>query len=94
MILNIQHVANWKAITERKQKLINKNTAKENAKWLRHTYKINDQVLVERHQARKLERPYNGPYTITEVFTNGTVTIKKGAVYERINIRRIRPYNC
>ena len=39
-----------------------------------------------------MERPYDGPYKITQVYTNGTVTIKKGAVYQRHNIRRIQPY--
>ena len=41
---------------------------------------------------RKLERPYDGPYEITEVFNNGTVAIQKGIVNERVNIRRIFPY--
>ena len=36
---------------------------------------------------RKLERPYDGPYKITEVFTNGTVAVQKGIVNERVNIR-------
>ena len=40
---------------------------------------------------RKLERPYDGPYAVTQVFTNGTVAIQKGIVNERVNIRRIFP---
>ena len=38
---------------------------------------------MERHDARKMERPYVGPYKITNIYTNGTVTIKKGSVYQR-----------
>ena len=93
MIFNIKHEANWKAIVDRKQRKINKNNKYENARRIAHDYKVGDKVLLERHQARKMERPYDGPYVITNVYTNGTVTIKKGAVYQRHNIRRIQPYH-
>ena len=78
---------------DRKQRKINKNNQYENARRIAHDYKVGDKVLLERHQARKMERPYDGPYVITNVYTNGTVTIKKGAVYQRHNIRRIHPYH-
>ena len=35
MILNIKHVADWEAITQHKQKLINENNTRENAKHLK-----------------------------------------------------------
>jgi hypothetical protein len=54
-------------------------------------YKIGDLVLLEKDSC-KYECSRQGPYKITKVYTNGTVTIKKGAVYERINIRRLQPY--
>ena len=92
MVFNIKHVADWQAIKERKQKIINTNNARENSKRLVHEYRTNDKVLLERHDARKYESPYLGPYKVTKVFTNGTVTIKKGAVYERVNIRRLTPF--
>ncbi len=41
---------------------------------------------------RKLERPYDGLYEITKVFTNGTVAIQKGIVNECVNIRRVFLY--
>ena len=91
MILNAVHMANWKFITERKQKLINANNEQENAKCIPHTYKIGDLVLLKK-DSRKYECSRQGPYKITKIYTNGTVTIKKGAVYERINIRRLQPY--
>ena len=92
MIFNIKHVADWEAIKQRKQKIINQNNARENKKRLKHNYNVNDMVLLERHDAREYESPYLGPFKITEVYTNGTVTIKKGAVYERVNIRRLVPF--
>ena len=93
MVFNIAHEANWKEIKDRKQKLINQNNQRENARRIKHTYSIGDRVLMERtNSTRKLERPYDGPYEITNVFTNGTVAIQKGIVNERVNIRRIFPY--
>ena len=41
---------------------------------------------------RKAEDPHDGPYKITEVFTNGTVRIQRGTINERLNIRRLLPY--
>ena len=43
--------------------------------------------------ARKYERPYDGPYKLTKVNSNGTVRLKQGAVESTINIRQIIPYN-
>ena len=81
MVFNIAHEANWKEIKDRKQKLINQNNQRENARRIKHTYSIGDRVLMERtNSTRKLERPYDGPYEITNVFTNGTVAIQKGIV--------------
>ena len=39
---------------------------------------IHDKVLLECHDAQKYESPYLGPLEVTDVFTNGSVTIKKG----------------
>ena len=42
----------------------------------------------------KMEERYVGPYLITEVHVNGTLTIRKRPnVLERVNIRRVKPYH-
>ena len=92
MILNIKHVANWKAIKDRKTKMIQKNNKKENSKRIPHLYRVGEEVLLERNQPNKLEQPYEGPYKIEQVNTNGTVSLKMGAVTDTVNIRRIVPY--
>ena len=93
MVFNIAHEANWKDIQDRKEKLIKYNNQKENAKRVKHEYHVGDKVLMQRtNSTRKLERPYDGPYEITDVFTNGTVAVQKGIVNERVNIRRVFPY--
>ena len=58
-----------------------------------HTYIIRDKVLVHKKKSNKYEKPYVDPYPITQVWTNGNVTIRHGIVQERINIRWIKPYN-
>jgi hypothetical protein len=42
---------------------------------------------------RKLSTPRTGPYPVTNVYNNGTIRIQKGIVSERVNIRRITPFN-
>ena len=93
MILNTPFIADWEAIRRRKQELIDKNNKNENAKRIPYTYRVRQQVLVRNKRANKYETPYIGPYPITKVWTNGNVTIRKGPVQERINIRWIKPYH-
>jgi hypothetical protein len=93
MIFNIKHVANWQTINQNKTKLIKQNNQKENKKRLKHTYAIGDKVLMKSPNARKYERPYDGPYKLTKVNSNGTVRLLQGAVESTINIRQIIPYN-
>ena len=74
MIFNIKHEANWPAIKQHKQQLIAQNNQRENAKRIEHQYSEGDKVLLTRHAARKLECPYEGPFMVTNVHTNGTVS--------------------
>jgi hypothetical protein len=38
------------------------------------------------------ENPWDGPYIIKKVNTNGTVRLKMGAVIDTVNIRLLKPY--
>ena len=40
----------------------------------------------------KAEDKNDGPYLVTEVFSNGTVRIQHGTINERINIRNLSPW--
>ena len=94
MIHNIAFKANWDWIQKRKQDIINKSNNKENKSRIPYQYKVGDQVLLETPGIlRKLSTPRTGPYPITQVYNNGTVQIQKGIVSERVNIRRISPFN-
>ncbi len=94
MILNVQHTANWEYIRGRKQKLIDKNNQRENAKRIPHTYHVGDLVMLRKGTENKYEQPYSGPHSILQVNTNGTVRLQQGAVTDTVNIRRIEPHKA
>ena len=94
MILPLRFTADWELIRERRQKEMLKNNAKENSKRIPHMYSVGDKVAKRRPGILpKLRRKRDGPYEVTAVYNNGTVRIRRGAVQERINIRRLNPYH-
>ena len=92
MILNMQHLADWTTIKARKQQLICKNIIIENSKHIPYQYKVGDKVMLENHCANKYEQPYQGPYLVMQINSNGTVHLKIGAVMDTMNIRCIHPF--
>ena len=95
MILPVQYKANWAAITQSKQNMINKSNIKENKSRLPHECKVGDQVLLNKPGILpKMVAPRTGPYTLVAVNDNGTVTLQKNNVVKQtVNIRRIIPYH-
>jgi hypothetical protein len=97
-IHNVKFQADWQYIKERKQRLINQNNERENAKRTPHDYKVGDQVMIEQYQHLKYGQPkYTGPHEIDRVNDNCTVRLRQstangGAVYRTWNIRNIYPY--
>ena len=65
-----------------KIKLANRTFIKYMRKYQRATKKAN-----------KYEDLYKGPYPITQVWTNGTVTIRQDALQERMHIICIKTYH-
>ena len=90
----LQFAADWQAISRRKQQQVDKDNVRENSKRVSHDYSIGDKVLVIKDgHYRKLDKPYNGPFPITDVYVNRTVRIQRStSVSERVNIQRITPY--
>jgi hypothetical protein len=96
MIHNITFRANWDRIQKRKEDIINKSNQKENKSnsLIPYEYKVGDQVLLETPGIlRKLSTPRTGSYPVTNLYKNGTIRIQTGIVSERVNIRRITPFN-
>ena len=103
MALNIRHIANWNYMQQRRQRTALRNNERENKRRVPHHYAVGDEVLkIKGNPAGKgikptLEMSFEGPHRVNRVHDNGTVTIRRtvrgGARYERINIRRIKPYH-
>mmetsp|Transcript_2824 Transcript_2824/g.7823 ORF Transcript_2824/g.7823 Transcript_2824/m.7823 type:complete len:1452 (-) Transcript_2824:296-4651(-) len=93
MLLPVRFKVDWAHIAKRKQEAINRSNNRENSKRIAHKYKIGDKVLVTKPGLLpKMAQPREGPFTVKEVFTNGTLLVRKGIITERINIRRITPF--
>lgn len=92
-IVNVQHHANWAYIKKNKQKLVEINNQRENAKRLPYTYQVGQLVLIKAEQNLKYgSDAYLGPYTVVGVNNNGTVRIDEGKITDTYNIRNITPY--
>jgi Integrase core domain. len=92
MMLPIQSFANWEIICHKKQAQISKNLLYENKDRRPCDWQPGMEVLVQDIH-NKLDPKYKGPYVIQRMHTNGTVTIRKGHTFERLNIRRIKIYH-
>ena len=98
-ILNTRYEADWNVIRERKQKRINYNNQKENAKRIQHTYQVNDKILVRDKAPGEVDNKYGtpeweGPYTVVRHNKDtGTVYARLGAITQPFNIRKIKPYH-
>ena len=93
MIFNIQHIANWENIKQRKQKIINLNNKRENSKRKEHVYQVGDKVLLNRGTENMYEAPYQGPFDILQVYDKGKVRLIVNSVADTCNIRRLMPYH-
>jgi hypothetical protein len=78
MLYNIPFLANWNKIGDYRQRQTNLNTACKNSMQVDHDYKVGNKVLVKQHGILyKAGSPYSKrPWTISTIFTNGTIRIK------------------
>ena len=97
-ILNTTCEANWEVIRERKQKRIDYNNKRENAKRIAHEYRINDKVLLRDKSPNEVNNKFGtleweGPFPITQINKqNGTVKLRQGSLIKTYNIRKIKPF--
>ena len=70
----------------------NKDNTCKNSKRLDHKHKAGYKVILTKESAFKDETPYNGPFEITQCWTNGTVTLQCDIIKNRYNIRHIKLY--
>jgi len=91
MFLNVPIMADLEGLHSKRAALVQKNLEFANKRRIRYDYQHGQQVLVT-NVKDKLGNRTEGPFTILQVHTNGTVTIqRRPGVSERINIRRLIP---
>ena len=81
MWFNLTSVVEWWVVTAEKQRKIDIDNVRENSRQVTHDYAIGDQVYVEMTGIYcRIDYKKQGPYIITEVFTNGTFRFQKRQV--------------
>ena len=76
MIFNTSYYPDWDETALNVQKTINKSNMARNAKRLEYDYTIDEKILISRNgHFCKLEWPYLRPYSIVQLYINGTVSI-------------------
>ena len=93
MLLPIPFTPDWERIQQKRQEEINRNNQRDNKKRIAHVYREGDKVLKARAGILpKLSSKRDGPYDVVRVHDNGTLTIRRGAISERVNLRRVIPF--
>jgi hypothetical protein len=94
MLFDIPFIADWKTIGEHRQRLTDHNTDHYNKGRIDYDYKVGQKILVQNkgilHKSQSIWQ--NDPWTITTVHTNGTITVQRRNKLERLNIRRVKPF--
>jgi cation transport regulator ChaB len=88
MLFDLSFTTEYKEIKKRKEEASDANTHKENSKQVKHEYKVNDQILLQ----KKLSTKRDGLYQVVQVYSNGTLKIRKGIYVQRVSMRRCVPY--
>ena len=94
MFLNAPLIADWFAISQHREQLVNESLRRQNQKRHSFDYIQGQRVLKKIHKPTKLGEQNEGPFRINQVHANGTLTIQlRPGLFERINIRRVKPYH-
>lgn len=96
MMFDIPFITDWTEVGRRRQKLVDSSNARENSKRIDFDYVVGSKAMIVKatdgSHLPKAEDKNEGPYLVTQVFSNGTVRLQRGSINERLNIRRLTPY--
>ncbi len=94
MLFDIPFIADWQKIREYGQQLTDLNNARENEGRIDYDYKVGQKVLVRKEGilCKSESIWHRNPWLITTVHTNGTIAVQHGNKLERMNIRRVKPF--
>ena len=96
MFFDLPFLTDILALQNTRQHLVDTHLLHKNAARISHDYQVSNQVLKKSilSLSNQLKPLFTGPHEITQVHTNGTITIRlSDNVTECINIRRIKPYH-
>ena len=92
-MLNIPLITDLLHLHEQRQVIIDNRLQRANLHRRTFDYQPGDEILILTTDPTTLQNRGIGPFSITQVHTNGTVTFQRTPdVVECINIRRIKPY--
>ena len=93
-LFDIPFLVDWNKIGEYRQCQTDRNTEQENKARIDWDYKVGGKVLIRKDgKLRKGEtKCQKDAWTITEVYTNGTIRVQCGHKSELLNIWRIIPF--
>ncbi len=94
MLFDILLIADWQKIGEYRQRLTDLNNAHENKVKIDYDYKVGQKVLQRKEGIlRNAEsRWHKKSWLITSVHTSGTITVQLRNKIDRMNIRRVKPF--
>jgi hypothetical protein len=93
MFLNIPLIANWHAITQKREPIIHENLMRENQKRRQYDYLPEQRILKKHWKPCKLDKRTSRPCRVLQTHVNGTVIIElRPGVSVRLNILRVIPY--
>ena len=93
MLMPIPIIADYNVLRNRRQTIIDENNRRENLRRRFRDYEPGDEILKLVYNPATLADRAIGPFIVQQVHVNGTITIlRANDIYERINIRRIKPY--
>jgi hypothetical protein len=94
MLFDILFIADWRKIGEHRHRLTDLNNTCENEGRIDYDYKVGQKVLLRKEGIlRNTEsRWHTKSWLITSVHTNGTITVQRGNKIDRMNIRRVKPF--
>jgi hypothetical protein len=94
MLFDILFIADWQKIGEHRQRLTDLNNARENEGRIDYDYKVSQKVLLRNEGilCNTESRWHKKPWLITSVHMNGTITVQRGNKIDRLNIRRVKPF--
>ncbi len=94
MLFDIPFIADWQKIGEHRQKLRDLNNAHEHEGIIDYDNKVGQKVLLMKEGILRntQSRWHKEPRLITSVHTNGANTVQCGNKIERMNIRRVKPF--